>query len=235
MSIFKGRTAFITGATGGIGQSIAIKMASDGCNIIFNYRTEEKFNYTRDLLLKFDVMVQGIKCDFDVEEDVDKMLGFLDKCDIDLLVNSAGVFPIKNIQDSTLEDYERCFNVNVKIPFILSQRLGQKMCQSKWGRIINIGSSSSYNGSGDTGLYCASKHALLGLSRSLTKEYSEHNVRVYCISPGSSQTAMGMTDTRQDFSTFITPMEVAEYVHFIASFDSEGISEEFRINRMVIR
>ena len=107
--------------------------------------------------------------------------------------------------------------------------------KTRWGRILNIGSSSAYNGSGETGLYCSSKHALLGLSRSLTKEYSPYNVRTYCLSPGSTQTKMGATDTRQDFSTFITPEEIAKKAIFIMSFEGEGISEEFRINRMVIK
>ena len=155
--------------------------------------------------------------------------------DVDILVNNAGIFPIKTLAESTDQDYKDCFAVNVYAPFVLSRDLGRKMTQQRWGRIVNIGSSSSYNGSGETGLYCASKHALLGLSRSLFQEYRDSGVRVYSVSPGSIQTPMGATDTRQDYSTFINPDEVAEYVGFILSYENEMISEEIRLNRWEIR
>ena len=182
-----------------------------------------------------EINLIGIPCDFSIPEDIQNLCQSLENYEIDILVNSAGVFPLKNLRQSTLEDYEDCFNINVKVPFLLSSLLGSKMCERGWGRIINIGSSSAYNGSEDTGLYCASKHALLGLTRSLYKEFKPHNVRVFSISPGSSQTPMGATDKRQDFTTFITPEEVAKFTCYAAGFDGEGISEEIRINRMVIR
>ena len=84
----------------------------------------------------------------------------------------------------------------------------------------------------ETGVYCASKHALLGLSRSLYQEYRERGVRAYSVSPGSIQTPMGATDTRQDYSTFLNPQEVAEYISFIMAYDNEMISEEIRLNRV---
>ena len=109
------------------------------------------------------------------------------------------------------------------------------MVSNNWGRIVNIGSSSSYNGSGETGIYCASKHALLGLSRSLYQEFKDSGVRVYSVSPGSIQTPMGAIDIRQDYSTFINPREVAEYIIFIITYDNEMISEEIRMNRITIK
>ena len=233
MNIFKGKTAFVTGATSGIGLAIAKELGQKGCKIIFPYRSSAKLRSLLDALPEVDLM--GLPCDFLIPDDVKTLCESLEHYNIDILVNSAGIFPLKNLRDSDLKDYEECFDVNVKIPFLLSSILGKKMCERQWGRIINIGSSSAYNGSEDTGLYCASKHALLGLTRSLFKEYRAHNVRVLSISPGSSQTPMGATDKRQDFTTFITPKEIAEYTVFAASFDGEGISEEIRINRMVIR
>ena len=235
MNIFKNKTAFVTGATSGIGFQIAKELASNGCNIVFNYRNTP----SRDLLINdlgvYNVSIKAFKCDFLNNQETSDLLVYLQTQEIDILINSAGVFPIRNLENSTIKDYDDVFQVNVKIPFILSKVLGAKMCKNRWGRILNIGSSSAYNGSGETGLYCSSKHALLGLSRSLTKEYSPYNVRTYCLSPGSTQTKMGATDTRQDFSTFITPEEIAKKAIFIMSFEGEGISEEFRINRMVIK
>ena len=100
---------------------------------------------------------------------------------------------------------------------------------------MNVASSSAYNGSADTGLYCASKHALLGLSRSLYQELKPYGIRTYTVSPGSILTDMGATDTRQDFSTFLDPKEVAEYILFIVSYHNELIAEEVRLNRVLVR
>ena len=118
---------------------------------------------------------------------------------------------------------------------LLSQALVPGMAARGWGRVVNIGSSSAYAGFAGSALYCASKHALLGLSRALHAEYREHGVRVYCISPGSVRTAMGREVPGQDFESFIEPAEVAEYVAFALSFDGALVSEEIRLNRMVMR
>ena len=102
------------------------------------------------------------------------------------------------------------------------------------GRIVNIGSSSAYAGFKETSIYCGSKHALLGLSRAVYEELKEHNIRTFCISPGSVKTDMGKKVKNQNFDTFIDPKEIAEYVSFVMSFDGSMISEEIRLNRVFI-
>jgi NAD(P)-dependent dehydrogenase (short-subunit alcohol dehydrogenase family) len=109
------------------------------------------------------------------------------------------------------------------------------MAHRRWGRIINIGSSSAYAGFKNTAIYCASKHALLGLTRSLHDELKHQNVRCFCISPGSIKTEMGRAVPGQDFETFLDPQEIAEFVVHVASYDGGMIAEEIRLNRMVIR
>ncbi len=235
MNLFESKTALITGGTSGIGLEIARELASQKANIVLLYRDVLKYELVCSEIKKLGVSVDGIRCDLSDEAEVRKVQKIVSEISIDILVNSAGVFPIKSILNSTESDYDECFNVNVKAPFLLSKSVARQMVAKRWGRIINIGSSSCYNGSGETGLYCSSKHALLGLSRSLFKELKQYNIRTFNVSPGSTQTRMGVADTRQDFSTFITPQEVAKYVCFVASFDSEGVSEEIRINRIEVK
>jgi 3-oxoacyl-[acyl-carrier protein] reductase len=100
---------------------------------------------------------------------------------------------------------------------------------------VNIGSSSAYNGFKNSTAYCSSKHALLGFSRALFSELKDNNVRVYSISPGSTQTKMGKLSKDQKFETFLEPEEVADYVAFVIGFDKQLVSEEIRLNRMQIK
>ena len=151
---------------------------------------------------------------------------------IDVLVNCAGVFPVKLLSDSTVEDFENCFSVNVKAAFVLCKEFSQGMISKKWGRIVNIASSSAYAGFKNTSIYCSSKHALLGLSRSLHSELKEYNVRTFCVSPGSIKTPMGKSVTGQNYETFLNPSEIAELIVHLVSFDNEMISQEIQLSRM---
>ncbi len=109
------------------------------------------------------------------------------------------------------------------------------MIKQKWGRIVMIGSSSSYSGFENSSIYCATKHSLLGLSRALNVELKKKNIRVLSISPASTQTKMGKISTDQDFTTFLNPKEVAQYVSHVLSFDNEMIVDESRLNRVVMK
>ena len=136
---------------------------------------------------------------------------------------------------ASVEVFDRCFAVNVRAPYCLCQAFAPEMADRRWGRIINIGSSSAYAGFKNTAIYCASKHALLGLTRSLHDELRHRNVRCFCISPGSIKTEMGRSVTGQDLETFLDPQEIAEFVVHVASYDGSMITDEIRLNRMVIR
>jgi len=236
--IFKDKNAFITGASGGLGATIAFQLAESGCNLYLTGRSEKKLKALCDHIHESypATQVKYFIADLSKEEELKRVIFKVQNVTfVDMLINCAGVFPIKNIKDSGISDFNKCFNVNVKAPFLMSREFFHDMKNANWGRIVNVGSSSAYNGSEDTGLYCASKHALLGLSRSMYKEFKEHNVRVYNVSPGSIQTEMGATDTRQDFDTFLDPEDVAKYILFVMSFETGIISEEIRMNRMIIR
>ena len=232
--IFDGKKALVTGASKGLGKEIAERLASLGCDLHLVSRDIYSLKENAEILRShYDINVKISSVDFTSSHDMRK---FLDtKIETDILVNCAGLFPIKNICDSTTDDYNDCFSVNVKAPFELCRTVAPYMKERRWGRIVNVASSSAYNGSGETGLYCASKHALLGLTRSLYQELRPDNIRVYCVSPGSIQTDMGATDSRQDFSTFLNAEEVAEYICYAMKFDKEMVPEEIRLSRMVIR
>ena len=239
--ILQGKNCLITGATGGLGKEIVKEFAKNGCNLFLTGRNKEKLNSLKNELKNYE---NEIKIDFEHADlsDVDDIQKLIDKTkkvfsNIDILVNCAGIFPVKLLSDSTVEDFEKCFSVNVKAAFILSKEFSQEMISKKWGRIINIASSGAYNGRSKTTIYRASKHALLGLSRSLHSELKEHNVRTFCVSPGPIKTSMGHDIIKNEnpdekFDSFMNPNDIAEFIAYLISFDNEMVSEEIRLSRI---
>lgn len=230
-----GKNALVTGVNGGLGFAIAQELAGQGCNVVATSRNAHKLAESAAELKKSPVRIEAIPCDLSDKQEVAELVTQVEQrfsC-IDVLINCAGVFPVGPVADATMDDFELCFAVNVRAPFQLSKALLPHMLAKSWGRIVNIGSSSAFNGFKDTAIYCASKHALLGFSRSLYQEVRPLGVRVISLNPGSIRTEMGKKVPGQTFETFLDPVEVAQYVIFAISFDTELVSEEIRLNRLV--
>lgn len=240
MTSLKGKNCLITGATGGLGREIAIEMAREGCKLCLYGTSKEKLSKLRDDIINNtgNIHIRTIPCNF---EDLDDMLmGFGVYvgnwfCTIDILINCAGVYESKKIDDySRKEELERLFKINVLAPMMASYYFSHYMKAKKWGRIVNIGSIASYQGFPNNTLYCATKHALLGFSRALRGELKPFNVRVYCVSPSAIKTHMGKQIPDEKWDTFLNPEEVAKYINFIIKSDDELIVDEIRLNRFQV-
>ena len=237
--ILQGKNCLITGATGGLGKEIAKEFAKNGCNLFLTGRNNEKLNSLKDELENNQIKIDFQQADLSDTDEIQKLFEKVKSTfsNIDILVNCAGVFPVKLLSDSTIDDFEKCFSVNVKAAFLLCKEFSQGMISKKWGRIVNIASSGAYNGKGKTVIYRASKHALLGLSRSLHSELREYNVRTFCVSPGPIKTTMGHDIIKNEnpderFDSFMNPDEIAEFIAYLISFDNEMVSEEIRLSRI---
>lgn len=215
-----------------------MKMAESKCNLFLTSpsvrelkRLKEEVKSVHGNSIKVFYEAGDLNKVEDVERIIKKAMGSLRA--IDILINCAGVFPVKSLPESELGDFENCFNINIRAPFLFCKAFSQSMIKNKWGRIVNIASSSAYGGFKNTSIYCSSKHALLGLSRALHCELKEYGVRVFCVSPASVKTEMGKKVTWQDYNTFINPEDIAKYISFIISFDGDMVSDEIRLNRMI--
>ena len=234
--ILQGKNCLITGSTGGLGKEIAREFAKNGCNLFLTAQNKEKLNLLKNELelnqnsIKIDFEAVDLSSTHQIQKLVERTKNSFSH--IDILVNCAGIFPVKPLSDSMIDDFDKCFDINIKSAFILCKEFSKEMVSKKWGRIVNIGSSSSYNGFKNTSIYCSSKHALLGLSRSLHDELKEHNIRTFCVSPGSIKTSMGKRVIGQNYDTFMDPKEIAEFIVYIISFDKEMVSEEIKLNRI---
>jgi 3-oxoacyl-[acyl-carrier protein] reductase len=234
---FLNKNCFISGATGGLGTEIAKTLLANGCNLFLTAKSRQKLirlkqvledhNETSSKIYFYEGDLSKLKDISKITTQAKNKLGT-----IDILINSAGIFLSKPIVQTSLDEYEKVFDINIRAPFLFCKEFSKYMIKKKWGRIVNIGSSSSYQGFKNGSVYCSSKHSLLGLSRTLHAELKEHGIRTFCISPGSIKTRMGKLSKDQDFDTFLDPVEVAKYVEFVISFDKELISEEIRLNRI---
>lgn len=233
MSILKDKVCAITGAGGGIGRALALGFAAKGARLILSSRDAIALESTCAAVRESGhADVRAIVSDLSRDADALSLAGHVGRSSVDILVNNAGVFPTGPFLETGLADLDACLTVNLRAPFALSRAAAPHMVARKWGRIVNIGSSSAYMGVARSSLYCASKHALLGLSRALHAELRDQGVRVFCISPGSVKTRMGKDVQGQDFETFIEPEEVARAVLFAVEEHGNLVCDEIRLNRM---
>ena len=240
-NILEKKNCLITGATGGLGKEIAIELAKKNCNL-FLTSIEENLEELKQELEKLNngILIKYQHSDLRKAEDVDNLIRKIREefTSINILINCAGENHRKPLSESTLDEFDSCMNLNVRAPFILCKEFSKDMTEKKWGRIVNIASSSAHNGFKNAAIYCSSKHALLGLSRALFAELKDSNVRTFCVSPGSMKTRMAKEDegllAEHDYNTFMEPSEVAEFVTKIISYDNEMVSQEISLSRLNI-
>lgn len=239
--IYYSKTAVITGAYGGLGKSLSKQYLDNGYDLYLIGRSEDKLTELSKSLRQNapNAMIKTYHCDFTDNywiKDVCERIA-MDAKQIDVVINCAAIFPVSSMEDMSIHDFEKCMQVNITAPFVIMQQLLGSLKKSENGKIINIASSSAYGGGPNTSAYCASKHALLGLSRSLFKELKSDGIKVFCVSPGSIQTDMGKEVEKlgQVYDTFMTPDEVSEYIFTATSFNGHMVSEEIRLNRVFVQ
>ena len=231
------KNCLITGATGGLGKEIAKQLLINNCNLFLTAKNEKRLQKLKNELETYNHNKCKISYRSGNLSNLNHIKQIISKVrkdfgSIDILINCAGIFVSKPISTSTLEDFQKVYDVNIRAPFLFCKEFSKDMIKKRWGRIINMGSSSSYSGFKNGSIYCSSKHAILGLSRALFNELKSYNIRTFCISPGSIKTKMGKLSKDQDFSTFLDPSEIAKYIEFVIKFDKELVSEEIRLNRI---
>lgn len=234
----KNKNCLITGATGALGSALAYRLANKGCNLLLTGRDIEKL---RSLTKKIDKIPNRhttcwTSADLTSPSSTEILIKYADTIfDVDILINSAGMFAIKDISAVSNVDLQTHIQLNVTSPYMLCQHFADGMKKKKWGRIVNIGSSSSYVGFKGGSLYCMTKHAILGMTRALYEELKEYNIQVVCVSPGSMQSEMAKVSVDQDFETFLQPEDVAGQIVNVLCMGNNMVCKEIRLDRIVIR
>ena len=229
------KTLLLTGAGGGIGRAIAVRLAKEGMNIIlFGGNNLEKLNETREAVEVFSscLMLPGDLTDIDfMTTALEKAAAFRDG--IDVLINNAGVAANAPFEKVTLEEYDKIMNINVKVPFLLTQKVLPFLKRSVSPTIINIASVTGHAGYLQQSIYSASKHALLGMTKSIATEYYKENIRVHAISPGGVFTDM-VKVTRPDLTGegMIMPEDIAEIAYFFLAHRGNAVIDEILVHRV---
>lgn len=232
----KGKRVFISGSTKGIGFAAAKLIAEEGAEVIINGSSQESVD---EALKKLEnklpkTEISGITCDFSKTKEIDQLLEKLGE--IDILINNVGIFGEKDFFETTDEDWQDFFEVNVMSGVRLSKALMPKMMKRGWGRIIFISSESALNIPKEMIHYGMTKTANLSISRGLAELTTGTEVTVNSILPGPTKTEGLKQGVPEDKSfgefekeffkamrptnilkRFAEPQEVANLIAYVAS------------------
>jgi len=186
---FSGKTALITGAGSGIGQSTALKLAKEGAHILIVDLDLEAAKYTQNMIEIFGGKASTHVCDISKNSQVKEVVdAILLEQDIDILINNAGIAHIGNLENTSEDDLDRLYNVNVKGTYNFMSAVIGSMKKKQSGVIINLASVASSVGIADRFAYSMSKGAVLTMTYSVAKDYVNDGIRCNCIAPGRVHT-----------------------------------------------
>ena len=189
MFSLEGKTALITGASGGIGKRIAYLMSKQGANIILSGTNEDKLRkICSDLGKNNTYIIANLQRENDIDNLVDKAESFREK--IDILVNNAGITSDNLFIRMKDDDWNRVLDVNLNANVKLTKKILRKMIKNRYGRIIFISSIIGFSGNIGQSNYATSKAALSGFSKSIALEVASRGITSNVIAPGYIQTPM---------------------------------------------
>lgn len=231
----KGQVAVVTGGARGIGKAIAQTFAKKGVNLVIADISLEQAKETAAELEKLGVKAMPVKLDVSKSDEVIKTFEDISKNfgKIDILVNNAGVTRDGLIMRMKEEDWDMVININLKSVFLCSKEAIKIMVKQKYGRIVNIASVVAFMGNPGQANYSASKAGIVGLTKTIAKEYASRGITANAVAPGFITTAM--TDALPEnvkeemkkaipLGRFGTIEDVASAVVFLASPDSGYIT-----------
>ena len=234
MSSLKNKNIIVTGASGGIGNSIVEKLYEQGVNILATGTRLEKLEELKEKfdnikIHKFDIS-QHSKIEEFINEATEKLGGSLDG-----LINNAGITKDNLTIRMSLEEWTKVIDINLTSTFLMCKYSIKKMLKNKSGKIVNITSVVGHTGNVGQANYTASKAGIVSMSKSLAIEYAKKNININCISPGFISTAMTDQIDEKHKEAIIAkipsnklgkPEDIANAVTFLSSDQSDYINGE---------
>lgn len=193
MKLLEGKTALVTGASRGIGRSIALRMAAQGANVAFTYLSSvEQGQALEAELTAAGIKAKGYRSDASVFSEAESLVNHVvaDFGQLDILVNNAGITQDGLLMRMTEEQWDRVLQVNLKSVFNLTKAATRPMMKAKSGSIINLSSVVGIRGNAGQANYAASKAGIIGFTKSVALELGSRNIRSNVIAPGFIETEM---------------------------------------------
>ncbi len=232
--VLSDRVALVTGASRGIGKSIALNLARAGANVIVSGRSNALLEELIQQIQSEGGNATAFTCDLLNSEETNQLAKNAIECygQLDILINNAGTAIKKPFDQSSDEEWQRLFTINAQAPFILCRECLPALKTSDRATIINIASVVGIKGYEHQSIYTASKHALMGFTKVLAQEVQPFDIRVHAINPGGVYTDMVKT-MRPDLSPegLIKADEIAEVVLFLLTHRNNAMIDDIHIRR----
>jgi len=233
-----GHTALITGASAGIGQSIAHAFLAEGANLVVVARREERLqaiaDKAKELGSQCAIVVGDVREEATAQQAIEtatKTFGHLD-----ILINNAGIGRYNNLTETSADDYDAMMDSNMRSTFLFSRHAAPLLIAQKHGTIIMIASMAGVMGCPGEAAYCASKFAQVGFGQALERELRPHGIKVGVLCPGGVKTEFaigtGRTDASVAASSMLEAQEVANAAVFIATQPEGARILEIRMRPM---
>ena len=230
-----GKIAIVTGASQGIGETIAVEMAKSGANVFCLARNKNALDSTINKIISNGDKASAYSCDISDNEQFNNIVTdiFKEYGSLDILVNNAGITNDTLLMRMSDDQWDSVLNINLKGSFTCTRSVIKYMMKKKSGRIINITSIVGLTGNAGQANYAASKAGLIGMTKSIAKEVASRGITANCVAPGWIETAMTeqlSDDVKNKFLSQIPtgkigyPKDIANTVIFLASKEAEYIT-----------
>ena len=195
------KVAIVTGGSKGLGRAMALGLAQAGAKVVVSSRTISLIEETADEIIKKGGKAIAVSVDVKNPQSIELMVAtVMDHYGrVDILINNAGIAPMKKTIDTNIEDWNDVLNTNLKSAFLISKIIAKGMIKQRKGKIINIGSVLGNMASNVAMPYCVSKAGIAHMTRVLALEWAPFGINVNCIAPGFFETEMTV-EQREDES-----------------------------------
>jgi NAD(P)-dependent dehydrogenase (short-subunit alcohol dehydrogenase family) len=199
MGVLDGKSALVTGAASGIGKAIALLFAAEGAAVTLADRDAGAGAVVAEAILSRGQRAAFSACDVAQAADCERIVREANRAfkGLDIVVNAAGIIVRRSVVDLEEADWDRVMGVNAKSVYLICKHAIPLMMWAGGGSVINISSGWGLVGGPDAAVYCASKGAVVQLTRAMAIDFGAQNVRVNCICPGDTDTRMLQEEARQ--------------------------------------
>jgi NADP-dependent 3-hydroxy acid dehydrogenase YdfG len=231
----KNKVSVITGAGKGIGKATAELFLKNGANVVMTSRSKNELDGFISSHRKYKNNILAVAGDISEEKTINEVIRkTISKFKrIDILINNAGFSIFDDMVIAKTKDFDAMFNTNVKAVYLLTRGFLPYMIKQRVGTIINISSLAGKQGFASGTIYCATKHAVMGLSRALMLEVRKYNIRVIAVCPGTVDTEFFRKESKTTIfanrNTVVKPEDIAETCLFAASMPINATVSEIEV------